>query len=89
MTLKCSPLSSLPLCSRSAEPVGPLLPPAALHRAGPRTQRQLPGQPFRRHPPAARRHGEEISESFICVEVCVRAAADRKKDVKTSPTLWV
>lgn len=55
---------SLSSCSRSVEPVGSFLPPAALHCAGPRTQRQLPGPPFRRHPPAAWRDGEEM-KGFI------------------------
>lgn len=50
----------LPSCSWSAKPVSLFLPPAALHCTGARTQRQFPGSPFRRHPPAAWRDGEEI-----------------------------
>lgn len=51
--------------SRTAEPVCVFLPPAALHRARPRTQRQLPGPPLRGHPPAARRDGEETREGLL------------------------
>lgn len=51
-----APLFSPP-CSGPAEPVGPPLPAAALHRPGPGAQRQLPGPPVRGYPPAPREQG--------------------------------
>uniref|UniRef100_A0A3Q1CNW2 Integrin alpha FG-GAP repeat containing 1 n=1 Tax=Amphiprion ocellaris TaxID=80972 RepID=A0A3Q1CNW2_AMPOC len=41
------------------EPVGPFLPSAALHCAGPWKKRQLPRPPFCRHPPPAWRDGNK------------------------------